>query len=78
MPAAALLDRSQECEMLDALLDAVRGGMSQTLVIRGEPGIGKTALLEHVAAAATDAVASVEPSFATTISYGSEFAAAAA
>ena len=40
--------------MLDALLDAVRGGISQTLVIRGEPGIGKTALLEHLAAAATD------------------------
>jgi DNA-binding CsgD family transcriptional regulator len=54
MPAAVLLDRSEEREMLDVLLDAVRDGISQTLVIRGEPGIGKTALLEYVAASATD------------------------
>lgn len=53
MPSAALLDRSEECETLEKLLGAVRGGMSRTLVIRGEPGIGKTALLEHVAASAT-------------------------
>ncbi len=33
--------------MLDRLLEDVRGGHSAVLVIRGEPGIGKTALLRH-------------------------------
>jgi DNA-binding CsgD family transcriptional regulator/tetratricopeptide (TPR) repeat protein len=32
---------------LDRLLDSVRGGGSAVLVIRGEPGIGKTALLHY-------------------------------
>ncbi|MCU1428780.1 MAG: ATP-dependent transcriptional regulator, MalT-like, LuxR family [Actinomycetia bacterium] len=34
--------------MLDRLLEAVRGGESRVLVVRGEPGVGKTALLEYV------------------------------
>jgi DNA-binding CsgD family transcriptional regulator len=55
MPAGVLLDRSDECQVLDVVLDTVLGGMSGTLVIRGEPGIGKTALLEYVAAAAAAA-----------------------
>jgi DNA-binding CsgD family transcriptional regulator len=46
----ALLDRRSERELLDRLLDAARSGQSAVLVIRGEPGIGKTALLEYAAA----------------------------
>ena len=34
--------------MLDRLIEAVRAGESRTLVVRGEPGVGKTALLEHL------------------------------
>ena len=34
--------------MLDRLIEAVRAGESRTLVVRGEPGVGKTALLEYL------------------------------
>ena len=44
-----LLDRRNEREELDRLLQRVRAGESSVLVLRGEAGIGKTALLEHVA-----------------------------
>jgi DNA-binding CsgD family transcriptional regulator len=44
-----LLDRTSEREMLDRLLADVRGGRSAVLVIRGEAGIGKTALLRYAA-----------------------------
>src|SRR5260370_36393995 len=49
-----LADRAIEKQALTAVLDAVRLGMSGTLVLRGEPGIGKTALLEHMARVASD------------------------
>src|SRR3954469_10432023 len=42
-----LLGRHNECDVLDHLLDAVRRGESRVLVVRGEPGVGKTALLEY-------------------------------
>jgi DNA-binding CsgD family transcriptional regulator len=42
-----LLDRLPERAALSALLDAARAGRSGVLVVRGEPGIGKTALLEY-------------------------------
>ena len=38
MVTPQLVDRSDECRALERLLDTVREGMSQTLVIRGEPG----------------------------------------
>ncbi|MCW3058175.1 MAG: LuxR family transcriptional regulator, partial [Solirubrobacterales bacterium] len=44
-----LRGRESELEVLDDLLDAVRGGESRVLVVRGEPGMGKSALLEHAA-----------------------------
>ena len=34
--------------MLDGLIEAVRAGDSRALVVRGEPGVGKTALLEYL------------------------------
>jgi DNA-binding CsgD family transcriptional regulator len=49
-----LLGRAQEKITLMGLLEGVRLGLSGTLVLRGEPGIGKTALLEHMIDAATD------------------------
>src|SRR6059058_1008469 len=39
--------------MLDRLAAAVRAGESRTLVVRGEPGVGKTALLEYLAGQAS-------------------------
>jgi DNA-binding CsgD family transcriptional regulator len=43
------LGRTREREALDRLLANVRGGQSAVLVIRGEAGIGKTALLRYAA-----------------------------
>ncbi|MFJ4833703.1 AAA family ATPase [Streptomyces sp. NPDC088747] len=48
MTGELILGRSRECEALDALVDAARGGESRVLVLRGEPGVGKTRLLEYV------------------------------
>jgi DNA-binding CsgD family transcriptional regulator len=47
-PATALTDRRTESELLDRLVEAVRGGESRTLVVHGEAGVGKTALLEYL------------------------------
>ena len=47
--AAELRGRRVECEALDALIEAVRSGESHAFVVRGEPGVGKTALLEYMA-----------------------------
>jgi DNA-binding CsgD family transcriptional regulator len=49
-----LRGRDSECVALDGLLDAVRGGESRTLVLRGEPGVGKTALLDYAIGSAQD------------------------
>lgn len=45
--------RHGECETLDRLLKGVRANESQVLVVRGEAGIGKTALLDYLAAKAS-------------------------
>ncbi|MFE4601024.1 ATP-binding protein [Kitasatospora indigofera] len=47
-----LYGRGAEQAAIGRLLDEARGGRSGVLVLRGEPGIGKTALLEHAASAA--------------------------
>ena len=44
-----LLDRVEERELLDSLLDAVGEGLSGALVLHGEAGMGKTALLDYTA-----------------------------
>jgi hypothetical protein len=40
--------RDRECAVLDDLLTQVRGRPGGVLLLRGEPGIGKTALLGHL------------------------------
>ncbi|HEY1001932.1 MAG TPA: AAA family ATPase, partial [Streptosporangiaceae bacterium] len=45
----AFRGRVRERETLDGLLDRVRGGESAVLVVRGEAGIGKTALMRYCA-----------------------------
>src|SRR5689334_7120484 len=49
LPAPGLLGRQTECDELDGLIAGVRGGQSRVLVIRGEAGVGKSALLEYLA-----------------------------
>jgi DNA-binding CsgD family transcriptional regulator len=44
-----LVGRTLERAQIDSLLDAARGGRSGVLVVRGEPGVGKTALLKYAA-----------------------------
>src|ERR671914_2836705 len=50
-----LWGREPECTLLDELVSAIRRGESRSLVLRGEAGIGKTALLEYLIASAPDA-----------------------
>jgi DNA-binding CsgD family transcriptional regulator len=52
-PTPAFRGRARERAALDRLLDSVRGGESAVLVVRGEPGIGKTALLRYCASQAS-------------------------
>ena len=53
-PKPALLDRQPERAALDGLLGDLRSGRGGALVVRGEAGVGKSALLEYVAGAAAD------------------------
>src|SRR4051794_4903091 len=46
--------RRDECAVLDRLLEGARGGHSGGLVLKGEPGVGKTALLEYAVGSASD------------------------
>ena len=43
-----LFGRDKECDWLTAALDAVRGGVSAVVVLRGGPGTGKSALLDRL------------------------------
>ncbi|PRC41775.1 hypothetical protein C6A85_000000113895, partial [Mycobacterium sp. ITM-2017-0098] len=45
----SLRGRVSECARLDELIAAVKPGACQVLVVRGEAGVGKTALLDHAA-----------------------------
>jgi DNA-binding CsgD family transcriptional regulator len=50
----ALPGRAVECQALRDLSDAVRSGRSEVLVLLGEAGIGKTALLHYLRDSAAD------------------------
>jgi DNA-binding CsgD family transcriptional regulator len=49
-----LIGRRAECSLLDGVLRAVRSGESRALVLHGDPGVGKSALMEYLARKATD------------------------
>jgi hypothetical protein len=51
-PVSALLDRKGERAVLDGLLEGLRSGCGRALVVRGEAGVGKSALLEYLTGAA--------------------------
>ena len=50
----SLLGRSDECALVDGLIADIRRGESRSLVLRGEAGIGKSALLSHLVESASD------------------------
>jgi len=43
-----LVGRRAECERLDTLAREVAAGRGGAIVLRGDPGVGKTALLEYL------------------------------
>jgi DNA-binding CsgD family transcriptional regulator len=49
-----LRGRRDECVVLDRLLDGARAGRSGALVLEGEAGVGKTALLDYAIGSASD------------------------
>src|SRR4051812_8478850 len=51
---ASLRGRAQERALLDGLIAAIREGESRSLMLRGEAGIGKTALLDYLVESAPD------------------------
>ena len=50
----SLQGRGSECALLDDVIAALRAGESRTLLMHGEAGIGKTALLNYAAESAAD------------------------
>ena len=53
--ATSLTDRYAERDILGRLVDAIRASESRVLVLRGDPGVGKTVLLDHLAGQASGA-----------------------
>jgi DNA-binding CsgD family transcriptional regulator len=53
-PAHGLRGRANEQAVLDGLVEVIRAGESRSLVLRGEAGIGKTALLDYLVESASD------------------------
>ena len=51
---ASLRGRANECARLDELVSAIGRSESRSLLLRGEAGIGKTALLEYLIESASD------------------------
>ncbi len=45
----ALVGRAADCRALESMVQAVSRGLSRSMVIVGEPGIGKTSLLQYAA-----------------------------
>src|SRR5215475_4207065 len=53
-PTPALVNRQRERAALDSLVQDLRSGRGRALVVRGEAGVGKSALLEYLTGAAAD------------------------
>src|SRR5499427_3624456 len=53
-PTLSLVNRQRERAALDGLLGDLRSGRGRALGVRGEAGVGKSALLEYVTGAAAD------------------------
>src|ERR1700761_2821056 len=53
-PGRALRGRRDECAVLDRLREGARAERSGVLVLRGEAGVGKTALLDYAIGSASD------------------------
>jgi Cdc6-like AAA superfamily ATPase len=51
---AAFVGRADELGLLEASLTAAQSGQAQIILVEGEPGIGKTALLRQCVNAAPD------------------------
>jgi DNA-binding CsgD family transcriptional regulator len=51
---ASLRGRADECALLDDFISSIRRSESRSLVIRGEAGIGKSALLEYLLESGSD------------------------
>jgi DNA-binding CsgD family transcriptional regulator len=49
LTGSGLVDRRTECELLNQVLADVRSSHSRVLVLRGEAGVGKTALMDYLA-----------------------------
>jgi MoxR-like ATPase len=49
-----LAGRRSERELLDQMLGALRAGQCRALLVWGEPGVGKTALVEYLVGQAPD------------------------
>ena len=52
--AGGLLGRQRERAVLERLLDTARNGHGSVLVVHGDPGVGKTALLQYAVEAGQD------------------------
>ena len=50
---SGLRGREKECALLDDLVSGIRRGEGRSLLLQGEAGIGKTALLDHLVASAS-------------------------
>ena len=55
-PRRVLRGRRGECEVLGGLLKGLRGGRGGVVMVHGEAGVGKSALLDYVAESASDLI----------------------
>jgi len=74
LPGSKLYGRRAECQALDRLLADVRTGQNRVLVVRGDTGAGKTALLAYLAEQASGSACRVARIMGTPAETGLAFA----